>query len=81
MDSPVKALKNILYIGSGYVGSLSAITMAVQNPQISFTVYDINVSLIAQWNKCAKNQDEFGTPFFEPKMNECLQKAVRNGNL
>jgi hypothetical protein len=47
MDSPVKALKNVLYIGSGYVGSLSAITMAVQNPKISFTVYDINVSLIA----------------------------------
>jgi len=35
-------LNEILYIGAGYVGSLSAITMAVQNPHINFTVFDIN---------------------------------------
>ena len=81
MDSPVKALKNILYIGAGYVGSLSAITMAVQNPQINFVVYDINKCLIDQWNKCSQSENGFSAPFFEPNLNEYLQKAVRNGNL
>ena len=60
---------NVLYIGSGYVGGLSAITMAVQNPNVKFTVYDINRKLIEKWN----NNDDL--PFYEPMMKEYCEKA------
>ena len=66
---------NVLYIGSGYVGSLSAIVMAVQNPGVKFTVYDINKKLIEKWN-----QDD-DPPFYEPLMQEYCQKAKMQGNL
>ena len=33
-------------VGAGYVGSLTAITMAVINPSVQFEVCDINVDLI-----------------------------------
>ena len=60
MERNSKLLQNILYIGSGYVGSLSAITMAVQNPEVKFVVYDINEKLIKKW------QDNKNLPFYEP---------------
>ena len=58
-----KQIKNILYIGSGYVGALSAITMAVSNPDIQLTVFDINKKLIDKWNEGSDHQS---LPFFEP---------------
>lgn len=46
-------------IGAGYVGSLTAITMACKNPQTQFKVCDINEALIARWN-------DGDLPFYEP---------------
>ena len=44
-------------------------------------MFDINNSLINQWNKCAQDDSQNSAPFFEPNLKDCLQKAVRNGNL
>ena len=44
-----KKITSVMYIGAGYVGTLSAITMAVSNPKVSFTVFDINKELIEKW--------------------------------
>ena len=46
-------------VGAGYVGALTAITMAVKNPSVQFKVCDINQRLIDRWN-----QDDL--PFYEP---------------
>ena len=37
-------------VGAGYVGALTAITMAVKNPTVHFVVCDINERLIEKWN-------------------------------
>ena len=42
-------ITDVLYIGSGYVGSLSAITMAIQNKDVNFTVFDIDKKLVGKW--------------------------------
>jgi len=47
-------------VGAGYVGAMTAITMAVKNPEVEFTVCDINEALIKRWN------DGKELPFFEP---------------
>ncbi len=65
METP-KQIQNLLVIGGGYVGSLSAITMAVQNPEIKIQVFDINKKLIDKWNS-VKNSEE-NLPFFEPML-------------
>ena len=44
-------MQNVLYVGSGYVGALSAIIMSTQNPKINFTVFDINQTLIHDWQR------------------------------
>lgn len=36
-------------VGAGYVGSLTAITMAVNTPSAMFSVCDINKELIGKW--------------------------------
>lgn len=72
METP-KQLQNVLYIGSGYVGSLSAITMAVQNPGVEFRVFDINRKLIDKWNSAHNDEDEL--PFFEPQLQEFYSRA------
>lgn len=57
-------------VGAGYVGALTAITMAVKNPKVDFIVCDINQSLIDRWNN--------GTdlPFFEPQLDEYFRLAT-----
>lgn len=57
-------------IGAGYVGSLTAITMACRNPQVTFKVCDINENLIKRWN-CGD------LPFFEPQLEEYFKTATQ----
>lgn len=70
MDQQISKIKNILYIGSGYVGSLSALTMAVYNQEVQFTVFDINRKLIDSWNRGEM-------PFYEPELEEIYSKAKK----
>jgi UDP-glucose 6-dehydrogenase len=63
-------IDQILYIGAGYVGSLSAIVMGCQNPEKKIAVYDINKELIHRWN-----HDE-NLPIFEPNLKENFEKAT-----
>lgn len=58
-------------VGAGYVGALTAITMAVKNPSVQFIVCDINQSLIDKWNQ--------GTdfPFYEPQLDEYHRRATK----
>ena len=46
-------------VGAGYVGAMTAITLACKNPTIRFKVCDINQRLIDRWN-------ESDLPFYEP---------------
>ncbi|KAI9649767.1 hypothetical protein NHQ30_002348 [Ciborinia camelliae] len=43
-------LENVCCIGAGYVGGPTATILALQNPQIKFTVVDKDSSRIKQWN-------------------------------
>ena len=63
------ALKTVTLIGAGYVGALTAITMAVRNPALKFVVCDINETLIGKWNKGE-------LPFYEPQLQEYYVKAM-----
>ena len=65
---------SVCSVGAGYVGSLTAITMAVQNPNVDFTVCDINCDLIGKWQR-----EEL--PFFEPNLDDYYKKARSQGNL
>jgi len=60
-------------VGAGYVGALTAITMAVKNPKVQFIVCDINQSLIDRWNK--------GTdlPFYEPQLDDYYRQTMCKG--
>jgi UDPglucose 6-dehydrogenase len=69
------ALKTVTLIGAGYVGALTAITMAVKNPTVKFVVCDINETLVAKWNKGE-------LPFYEPQLHEYYMKAMHEvGNI
>jgi UDPglucose 6-dehydrogenase len=62
-------------IGAGYVGALTAITMACKNPSTNFTVCDINQSLIDKWNA-----DD--VPFYEPQLDSFYNRAKHEiGNI
>jgi len=54
----------VCVVGAGYVGSLTAITMAAQCPAVHFTVCDINQALVSKWHKDV-------LPFYEPQLGEC----------
>jgi len=56
-------------VGAGYVGAMTAITMAVKNPKVQFIVCDINQELVDKWNRLE-------CPFFEPQLEEYLRIAV-----
>lgn len=53
-------------VGSGYVGGLTSIVLAAQQPNIQVKVSDVNKDLIQKWN-------EEKYPFFEPNMAEQYQ--------
>ena len=65
----LKEEKIVTSVGAGYVGALTAITMACRNPSITFKVCDINQKLIDRWN-------EGDLPFFEPDLDDYFRKAV-----
>ena len=55
-------------IGAGYVGALTAITMACKNPTTQFKVCDINQNLVDRWNR-----DDL--PFYEPQLDAFFHRA------
>lgn len=62
-------------VGAGYVGALTAITMACRNPTTLFKVCDINQGLIDRWN-----MDDL--PFYEPELDAYYRKAKHEiGNI
>ncbi|QSZ30215.1 hypothetical protein DSL72_004737 [Monilinia vaccinii-corymbosi] len=42
-------VKNVCFVGAGYVGGPTAAVLALQNPRINFTVFDKNSLRIKQW--------------------------------
>ena len=56
-------------VGAGYVGALTAITMACRNPEVQFKVCDINRKLIDRW----VNGD---LPFYEPGLEAYYKETV-----
>ena len=59
----------VTIIGAGYVGALTAITMACKNPAAYFKVCDINEKLIERWNSGE-------LPFYEPQLADHYMKAI-----
>lgn len=43
-------IKNILFLGAGYVGAINSIVMAYKCPDISITTTDNNSDKIHDWN-------------------------------
>ena len=69
-------IKNICCIGAGYVGGPTMAVMADNNPNIKFTVVDINKQKINLWNSDNLND----LPIYEPGLSEIILKN-RNINL
>ena len=59
----------VTVVGAGYVGALTAITMACRNPDVHFKVCDINQKLISRWT-------EGDLPFYEPDLEAFYKQAV-----
>ena len=59
----------VTVVGAGYVGALTAITMACRNPEVQFKVCDINRKLIDRWI-------EGDLPFYEPGLEAYYKEAV-----
>ncbi|KAF7861646.1 uncharacterized protein EAF02_010600 [Botrytis sinoallii] len=49
-NSRHRLVQNVCCVGAGYVGGPTAAMLALQNPQIKFTVVDKDTSRISQWN-------------------------------
>ncbi|KAE8326272.1 UDP-glucose/GDP-mannose dehydrogenase family, central domain-containing protein [Aspergillus sergii] len=57
------SVKEVCFIGAGYVGALTAIVLASKNSDVKFTVVDKSESVISAWNS---NH----IPLFEPGLEE-----------
>jgi UDPglucose 6-dehydrogenase len=68
-----KTIKNVVFIGAGYVGGPTIAVMASKCPQVKFTCVDINKERIDAWN--SKN-----LPIYEPGLAEIVA-SVKNKNL
>lgn len=68
-------IKNICCIGAGYVGGPTMSVIALKNPQITFTVVDINKDRIDAWNGPLDS-----LPIFEPGLSEVVE-GTRGKNL
>ncbi|PWY69721.1 UDP-glucose dehydrogenase Ugd1 [Aspergillus heteromorphus CBS 117.55] len=64
-STKIESVRSACIIGAGYVGALTAIVLASQNPHIQFCVLDGDESLIAAWNS-----DRL--PVFEPGLEAML---------
>ncbi|KAI9925880.1 hypothetical protein MW887_005686 [Aspergillus wentii] len=58
-------IRNACFVGSGYVGALTAIVLASKNPHIHFHVVDFDPHRIAAWNSDC-------LPILEPGVDELL---------
>ncbi|KAK3939332.1 putative UDP-glucose 6-dehydrogenase [Diplogelasinospora grovesii] len=47
-----KAVKNICFVGAGFVGGPTAAVIAYHNPEILVNVVDLNEQRVAAWNSC-----------------------------
>ncbi|KAI1073554.1 UDP-glucose/GDP-mannose dehydrogenase family, NAD binding domain-containing protein [Whalleya microplaca] len=47
---PIATVKNICFVGAGFVGGPTAAMIAYHNPQITVNVVDLNAERIASWN-------------------------------
>lgn len=65
--------QKICFIGAGYIGGSTCPVMAYYNPDVDFTVVDINISRIDAWNS-----DKL--PIYEPGLDEIVKKT-RGKNL
>ncbi|KAE8153363.1 hypothetical protein BDV25DRAFT_31506 [Aspergillus avenaceus] len=61
----VENVRRACMIGAGYVGGLTALVLASQNPHIQFFVVDSDARLIAAWNSDRP-------PVFEPGLEDLL---------
>ncbi|KAE8401204.1 hypothetical protein BDV37DRAFT_255723 [Aspergillus pseudonomiae] len=61
----VENVRKACMIGAGYVGGLTALVLASQNPHIQFSVVDSDARLIAAWNSDRP-------PVFEPGLEDLL---------
>ncbi|KAF7947491.1 hypothetical protein EAE96_008578 [Botrytis aclada] len=67
-----RLVQNVCCVGAGYVGGPTAAILALQNPQIKFTVVDKDISRIKQWN--SKH-----LPIHEPDLSEII-RICRDGS-
>ncbi|KAI1824034.1 nucleotide sugar dehydrogenase [Xylaria intraflava] len=72
-EPPGLAVRNICYIGAGYVGGPTAAVTAYQNPHIRVTVVDKDERRIRRWN--SKH-----LPIYEPGLRDIVRTA-RDGIL
>lgn len=68
-----KTIKNVVFIGAGYVGGPTIAVMASKCPQVKFTCVDINKDRIDAWNSN-------NLPIYEPGLAEIVA-SVKNKNL
>jgi len=68
-----KFIKNVVFIGAGYVGGPTIAVMASKCPHVKFTCVDINKDRIDAWNS---NE----LPIYEPGLAEIVA-SVKNKNL
>ncbi|TEY73302.1 hypothetical protein BOTCAL_0080g00300 [Botryotinia calthae] len=71
-NSTPHLVQNVCCVGAGYVGGPTAAILALQNPQIKFTVVDKDTSRIKQWN--SKH-----LPIHEPGLSEII-RICRDGS-
>ncbi|KAI2641290.1 nucleotide sugar dehydrogenase [Xylaria nigripes] len=72
LQAPYRVIRNICYIGAGYVGGPTAAVTAYQNPNIRVTVVDKDEQRIRRWN--SKH-----LPIYEPGLREIVRIA-RDGS-
>ncbi|KAF7594571.1 hypothetical protein BBP40_008838 [Aspergillus hancockii] len=64
-SNKVENVRNACMIGAGYVGGLTALVLASQNPHVQFYVVDSDARLIAAWNSDRP-------PVFEPGLEDLI---------
>ncbi|KAK0746964.1 hypothetical protein B0T18DRAFT_369699 [Schizothecium vesticola] len=65
------AVRNVCFIGAGYVGGPTAAVIALYNKEVTVTVVDKDVARIARWNSQHP-------PIYEPRLQEIL-RITRDG--
>ena len=65
-------IKNIICIGSGYVGAITMTMFAHYHPEVNIYVYDVFKKLIDKWNAVT---DEKSLPIVEPSLYEYFIKV------